>query len=94
MKENKKPTKTDLKALDALKDRDIDYSDIPELDEEFFANAEIIEPQKKQSVTIRYDKEIIDYFKESVGQGYQTKINAVLKAYVQAHLKSQNRRRT
>ena len=84
MQEKKKLTASDLKALDKLKDKDIDYSDIPELDEDFFKNAVIVEPEKKQSLTVRYDKEVVDYFKYTVGRGYQTKMNAVLKAYVKA----------
>lgn len=87
MKENKKNTKTDLKALDNLRDKDIDYSDIPELDDEFFKNAILVEPKPKQSLTVRYDEEIIEYFKKTVGRGYQSKMNSVLKAYVK-HEKS------
>lgn len=82
MKENKKHTKTDLKALSNLKDRDIDYTDIPELDDEFFKSAKIVESKSKQSLTIRYDEEVIQYFKTTIGKGYQSKMNAILKAYV------------
>lgn len=84
MKENRRTIKSNLKALDTLSDNDIDYSDIPELDEEFFKRATLVEPEKKQSLTVRYDKEVINYFKE-FGKGYQSKMNAVLKAYVKAH---------
>lgn len=41
----------------------------------------------KQSITIRLDREIIDFFKTITdGHGYQTKINAVLKEYMAALL--------
>jgi uncharacterized protein (DUF4415 family) len=83
MKKNKKRTKTDLKALDKLRDQDIDYSDIPELDAKFFKEATLMEPAHKQSLTVRYDKEVVDYFKKTIGRGYQSKMNAILKAYVQ-----------
>lgn len=82
MKENKKPTKTDLSEIDKLSDQDIDYSDIPELDESFFREAKLVKPQTKESLTVRYDKEVVDFFKQHVGKGYQSKMNAVLKAYV------------
>lgn len=44
MKNNKGPTKTDLEVLDKIQDQDIDYSDIPELTDDFFINATLVEP--------------------------------------------------
>ncbi|MCB1827917.1 MAG: BrnA antitoxin family protein [Coxiellaceae bacterium] len=90
MSGNKKPTKTDLKKLDSIRDNEIDYSDIPELDDEFFEKAKRIKPEPKQSLTVRYDKEVVDYFRKKVGKGYQSKMNAILKAYVQ-HQKQRKR---
>jgi hypothetical protein len=48
----KKPTssKTNFKKLEAMKDSEINFDDIPELDEAFFKNAQIKLPEK-QSVT-------------------------------------------
>jgi len=46
-------------------------------------------PSHKIHVSMRLDDEIIDFFKKS-GRGYQSKINAVLKAYVRSHSKRQN----
>jgi uncharacterized protein (DUF4415 family) len=63
------------------KKNDIDYSDIPETDEDFWKNATIHLPKKKQSLTIRLDAEVVEWFKNN-GRGYQTHINAVLKAYM------------
>jgi uncharacterized protein (DUF4415 family) len=74
----------DLDRLRAMKDEDIDTSDIPELDEAFFKNAVIRMPRPKASVTLRLDREVLDWFK-SQGKGYQTRINAILKAYKEAH---------
>jgi uncharacterized protein (DUF4415 family) len=67
-----------------MKDEDIDTSDIPELDETFFVNAVIRLPEPKASVTLRIDREVLNWFK-SQGKGYQTRINAILKAYKEAH---------
>ncbi len=65
----------------------INYSEIPATNEEFWANASIHLPKKKNAVTIRLETDIIDFFKAK-GKGYQTKINAVLKSYVKAQTKS------
>ena len=60
-------SKTDWDRLDKMKDEDIDYSDIPELDDAFFKNAEVRMPSKK-SVTIRLDSDVLIWFKEQ-GKG-------------------------
>ena len=73
---------TDWDRVDALTDEEIDTSDIPPLDEDFFANAELKLPQPKQAITIRVDKDVLDWFK-SQGKGYQTRMNAVLRMYVE-----------
>ncbi|RKX95475.1 MAG: 3-oxoacyl-ACP synthase [Spirochaetes bacterium] len=72
--------------IEEIKDEDINYSDIPELDEEFWKNAVIEYPKKKRPVTIRLDVDILEWFK-SMGKGYQTKINAILRSYYEAHKK-------
>jgi uncharacterized protein (DUF4415 family) len=73
-----------LKKLNSMKDNEIDYSDTPELDENFFKTAELFHRPKKQAITIRYDQDVIEFFKHQ-GKGWQTKMNAVLKTYVKAH---------
>jgi uncharacterized protein (DUF4415 family) len=78
-------SKADRARFDAIRDEDIDYSDIPELDADFWANATIKKPNQKSSVTMRVDREIVAYFKSSNPKGYTGRMAAVLKAYVQAH---------
>lgn len=78
-----KTSKTDWKRLGEMKDQDIDTSEIPELGEDFFKNAELHIPAK-QSVTIRLDADVLEWFK-SQGTGYQTRINQLLRQYMQAH---------
>lgn|SRR5579872_211004 len=56
----------------------------PIADESWFRRARLLEPQPKQAVSIRLDEDLIQWFK-SRGKGYQTRINAVLRAYVEAH---------
>ncbi len=79
----KKKYYSDSQRLRKMKDEEIDYSDIPELDEAFFEKAVIVLPKPKASVCIRLDQEVLDWFK-SQGKGYQTRINAVLRAYVRS----------
>lgn len=83
----KKPDfiKSDLKRLDALHDDEIDYSDAPELDDHFFERVAVELPKNKDSITLRLDHEVLEWFKQQ-GKGYQTKINAVLKAYYRTHV--------
>lgn len=66
----------------ALDDSDIDFSDIPELDDAFWAKAVLRSPPAKQPVSIRLDQHVLEYFKAQ-GAGYQTLINSVLRSYVE-----------
>lgn len=77
-----KVSKTDWKRLSDMEDKDIDTSDIPELDDAFFQNAELKVPPK-QPVTLRIDSDVLVWFK-SQGQGYQTRINKLLRAYMES----------
>ncbi len=83
-KPTKYTSKTDWERLDRMNDSEIDYSDIPETDEEFWKNAKLVIPDQKAKISIRLDKDILEWFKAE-GKGYQTKINAVLRSYVEAH---------
>jgi len=60
------------------------------IDDEWIENAIVTQPNKKQRVYAAYDAYVIDYFKQQ-GRGYQTRMNAVLKAYVDAQLAKQSR---
>ena len=77
-------SRTDWNRLDAMSEKDIDASDIPVLDAAFFDNAEVIMPPEKKHVSIRLDADVLDWMK-SQGKGYQSRINAVLRAYYEAH---------
>jgi uncharacterized protein (DUF4415 family) len=67
----------------AIKDEDIDFSDIPELDETFWQQARLVEPDRTEQVTMRIKRSVLAYFRAS-GKGYQTRINRVLESYVRA----------
>lgn len=75
------------KELAQVRDADIDFSDIHELDEAWFNGAQVRMPENKERLTVRFDKDIVEFFQEQ-GKGYQTRMNAVLRAYVNAHRKN------
>jgi len=77
-------SKTNWTRVDSLSNRDIDYSDIPELDKDFFKSATLVLPEPKTTVTIRLDQRVLEWFKAK-GPGYQTRINTLLRAYMEAH---------
>lgn len=60
----------------------VDTSDIPELGDDFFSHAQLQVPIK-QAVTMRLDADVLAWFKEQ-GPGYQTRINQLLRQYMQA----------
>ena len=84
----RKPSRTDLAKIKAMKDRDIDFSDAPELDDDFFTEAKLW-PGKKKQITIRLDPDVVDFFKTK-GRGYQSSINAALRRYMEAQQRRLN----
>ncbi len=71
-----------------MKDCEVDLSDSPELTPDLFARAIVrrglqIVPRKSQ-LTLRLDQDVLEWFRQQ-GQGYQTQINALLRAYMNAH---------
>ncbi len=79
-----KKSGTDWKRLHGMKDEEIDFSDIPPIDQSLFKKMVIRMPEKKAALSLRLDPRVIAWFKGQ-GPGYQTRINAVLKSYVEAH---------
>ena len=77
----KKSSETDLDRIDAMCDADIDTSDIPPLAEDFFKKATVWKRERKISITLRVDREVVDWFR-SQGKGYQSLMNVALKMYV------------
>lgn len=74
--------------LRRMRDEDIDLSDIPEIPPEMFARAVVrkgMKPvERKKQLTLRLDADVLEWFRAQ-GRGYQTKINALLRAYMDAH---------
>jgi uncharacterized protein (DUF4415 family) len=83
-----KKSVTDWQRLKTMQDGDIDTQEMPELGDDFFDRAELHVPPK-QAVTMRIDADVLTWFKEQ-GQGYQTRINKLLRAYMQAQQRRQS----
>ncbi len=74
--------------LMALPDDQIDTSDIPELDENFWKNAKVTPvtpPRTKPNISMRLPEDIIAFFKAESPKGFTGRMAAVLTAYVQSH---------
>ena len=87
----KNDTKTySLDKINAMKDRGNfvptpDDAPEREIDEAFWKNARVVMPgQGKTHTGLRIDTDVLEWFKTS-GKGYQTRINAILRSYYEAH---------
>ncbi len=89
--------KTDWAALDALTDeeieaaiaRDPDWQEFKDLD---WSEAVLVIPPKKKAISIRVDEDVLDYFKKQ-GSGYQRRMNAVLRSYMQQDARQRRKKR-
>jgi uncharacterized protein (DUF4415 family) len=83
-----KKSQTDWKRIKTLKDKDIDLSDNPELTPAMFVRAVVrrgLKPvSRKAQLTLRIDGDVLAWFRKQ-GRGYQTQINSLLRAYMEAH---------
>ena len=83
-----KKSQTDWNRLKKMTDQDIDLSDSPELTPQMFARSVVrrgLKPVKRKAqLTIRLDQDVLEWFREQ-GPGYQTQINSLLRAYMEAH---------
>ena len=52
-------------------------------DEQFWKTAKVVMPTPKEIVTMRLDADLLRWFRQQ--RGYQTRINAILRAYMRAH---------
>jgi uncharacterized protein (DUF4415 family) len=75
-----------------MRDADIDDSDIPRLGKSFWKAARLTMPEPKDRLTIRIDHDVVQWLKQQ-GSGYQTRINAILRSYMEARLDEGTRRR-
>jgi uncharacterized protein (DUF4415 family) len=87
--------KTDWARVDAMTDEDItkaiandpDWAEFEDID---WSDAVLVIPAKKKAISIRVDEDVLDFFKKE-GDGYQRRINAVLRSYMQQKVKPKKR---
>jgi uncharacterized protein (DUF4415 family) len=79
---------TDLNKVDAMTDAELEQAIAGDEEERDlypeWTQAKLVVPEPKQSVHLRLEQEIIDYFKAQ-GKGHISRMQAVLKAYVSAY---------
>jgi len=80
--------KTDWRRLRSMTDEEvhtalIDDPDAQPTDETFWKDARVVMPRRKETVTMRLDADLLEWFRSE--RGYQTRINAILRAYMKAH---------
>jgi len=73
-------TKTDWQRLNRQNDDEIDYSDIPSTNEEFWENAKVISKHNKVDFTINIDEDLALWLKEKGNDSNQA-VNSILRAY-------------
>ena len=81
---------TDFERLDAMKDEDIDLSEIPEITDEMFARA-VVHPglkvtEPREEMILKIDRDLAAWY-QSQGEGYQGLINFILRRYMQEELR-------
>ena len=82
------PDRTDYARLDAMTDEDIaravaEDPDACRLDIDW-SKAHVVFPPGKENVTLRVDRDVLAWFR-ATGKGFHTRMNAVLRAYMEAH---------
>jgi uncharacterized protein (DUF4415 family) len=78
-----------LQAVAAIPDAAIDYSDIPRQTDpvKWTRPGLLVSSENKQQITLRVDADVLSFFK-GTGKRYQSRINAALREYVNAHRKA------
>lgn len=77
--------KSDLERLRKTTDAEIEdqIANDPDFGDDWnWGDAVLVIPPKKKAISIRVDEDVLDYFKNE-GSGYQRRINAVLRSYMQ-----------
>lgn len=76
------PTETDWERLDRMSDAEIDYSDIPPLEDKFFAEARVFVPAARRASYVELDQELLAWFREH-DRDHPALMNLVLRKFVE-----------
>ena len=81
--------KTDWARVDAMSEEELEAAikadpDDPGNDPTYWETASPVWPIRKEQVTVRLDADMLEWFRKQ-GKGYQTRINAILRGYYEAH---------
>jgi uncharacterized protein (DUF4415 family) len=87
--------KTDWKRFDAMTEAEIEAAiasdpDWDEFKDVDWSKAVLVMPPRKKAISIRVDEDVLDFFKRE-GEGYQRRMNAVLRSYMQQKSKPKKR---
>lgn len=77
-------SETDWDMVDSLTDETVDRTELPPLDDAFFARAKLRMPEKPVPVTIHIAPDLLAWFR-SQGSEYEQRMIAALRIYAQAH---------
>lgn len=88
---------TDCERLDAMKDEDIDFSEIPEATAENFARGVILPPfhvrEPKEELLVKLDRDLAAWYRD-MGEGQNVMINFALRRFMQEEVRRKRRPRT
>lgn len=76
-----------------MSDKEVRDSSPPELSglpSDFWDSAELVEPVRKQAISLRVDEDVLDWFRQH-GPRYQSRMNAVLRSYMKSRTRGRAR---
>ena len=85
--------RTDMERLNGMTEEKIDAAARSDPDSMLLKDCDlstlrVVMPRAKKAISLRVDPDVLGYFR-SFGRGYQTRMNAVLRAYMEAQLTGQ-----
>lgn len=88
--------RTNWERVDAMTEEEIMATSPPELadlPDDFWDDAVVVMPPPKEAISLRVDHDVLTWFRAQ-GSGYQTRMNAVLRSYMEATAEPQRKRKT
>lgn len=57
--------------------------ELADLPDDFWDEAVLVYPEPKEPISLRVDRDVLSWFRDQ-GPGYQTRMNAVLRSFMEA----------